>query len=74
MAIKIKLIIFALLAAIFYAINIPISKDLLNSIGSIMLASFLYLGAGIGIGLFIMVLGTILIIKDTLSSKNNSWF
>ena len=38
MAIKIKSIIFALLAAIFYAINIPISKVLLNSIGSTMLA------------------------------------
>ena len=52
MAIKIKSIIFALLAVIFYAINIPISKVLLNSIGSKMLASFLYLGAGIGIGTF----------------------
>ena len=86
--IRIKSMLFALLAAVFYAINIPLSKVLLNDIGSTMMASFLYLGAGIGIGLlsviindnkkvnkldsnyfvalFFMILGTMLIIKDTL--------
>ena len=44
MTIKIKSIIFAILAAIFYAINIPILKVLLKSIGSTIMASFLYLG------------------------------
>ena len=47
---KILAIIFALLAAGLYAINIPLSKILLGYIQPTMLASFLYLGAGIGIG------------------------
>ena len=47
--VKIKLMIFAILIAIFYAINIPLSKILLNDIGSTMMASILYLGVGIGL-------------------------
>ena len=54
--IKIKSIIFAILAAIFYAINIPLSKILLQDIGSTMMASFLYLGAGIGIGILSIII------------------
>ena len=48
---KILAIIFALLAAILYAINFPLSKLLLEHVGPTMMASYLYLGAGIGIGI-----------------------
>lgn len=48
---KKKAILLALLAAIFYAINTPCSKVLLNNIPSTFMAGFLYLGAGIGVGI-----------------------
>lgn len=48
---KPQAILYALLAAVFYAVNVPLSKLLLRVIGPTMMASFLYLGAGIGIGL-----------------------
>ncbi len=48
---KLTAIFFAILAAILYAINIPFSKQLLNYISPSTLASLLYLGAGIGIGM-----------------------
>lgn len=48
---KIKAIAFALLAAMFYAINTPFSKLLLNYIEPTFMAAFLYLGAGIGVGI-----------------------
>ena len=48
---KIRAILFALLAAVFYAVNVPVSKLLLERIGPTMLAALLYLGAGLGIGL-----------------------
>lgn len=48
---KPQAILYALLAAVFYAVNVPLSKLLLKVIGPTMMASFLYLGAGIGIGL-----------------------
>ena len=44
-------IFFAILAAALYAINIPISKLLLDYISPTILASLLYLGAGLGIGI-----------------------
>ncbi len=40
----------AVLAAVFYAINIPASKILLDSIEPVMMAAILYLGAGMGVG------------------------
>lgn len=43
-----KAIGFAVLAAALYAINSPISKVLLKSVPSTLMAAFLYLGAGIG--------------------------
>ena len=46
-----KAILYALLAAVFYAVNVPVSKILLKDIGSRTMAALLYLGAGIGIGL-----------------------
>ena len=47
---KVKSIVYALLAAVFYAINIPLSKLLLQEIGPTTMAALLYLGAGIGVG------------------------
>lgn len=44
-------ILYAFLAAVFYAINTPISKLLLDKIPTTFMASFLYLGAGIGVGI-----------------------
>ncbi len=41
----------AILAAVFYAINIPASKILLGNIEPVMMAAILYLGAGIGVGI-----------------------
>lgn len=46
---------FAILAAALYAINIPLSKVLLNFVQPTMMAAFLYLGAGIGMFLYGMV-------------------
>ena len=44
-----KAILYAFLAAVFYAINIPASKVLLRDVGPTTMAALLYLGAGIGI-------------------------
>ena len=44
----------AILAAVFYAINIPASKILLGNIEPVMMAAVLYLGAGIGVGIIYM--------------------
>ena len=43
---------YALLAAALYAINIPLSKLLLQQVAPTMMAAFLYLGAGIGLLLY----------------------
>ncbi|MBO2516842.1 MAG: EamA/RhaT family transporter [Clostridiales bacterium] len=43
-------VIFAILAAVFYALNAPLSKLLLKEVPSALMAGFLYLGAGAGIG------------------------
>ena len=48
-------IFFALLASVLYAINIPLSKLLLKQIEPTMMASSLYLGAGIGIGILYLI-------------------
>ncbi len=45
---KTRAIIYALLAAAFYAINIPFSKLILGYVEPTMMAALLYLGAGIG--------------------------
>lgn len=47
-------IIFALLAASFYAINIPLSKLLLDKVAPTLMAGLLYLGAGLGIGIMFL--------------------
>ena len=46
-----KAILCALLAAAFYAVNVPFSKLLLRHVGPTAMAALLYLGAGTGIGL-----------------------
>ena len=43
---------FAILAAALYAVNIPLSKLLLETVPPTMMAAFLYLGAGIGLFLY----------------------
>ena len=52
---KVLAIFFAILAAGLYAINIPLSKLLLNHITPTMMAAYLYLGAGIGIGVVFLI-------------------
>lgn len=49
MSIRLKAVIYAILAAIFYGFSIPFSKPLLSELSPLLLASLLYLGAGIGI-------------------------
>lgn len=48
---KIRSVLLAILAAVFYAINTPFSKVLLKNVTPTLMASFLYLGAGIGVGI-----------------------
>lgn len=48
---KVTAILYAILAAVFYAVNVPMSKLLLKHIEPTMMAALLYLGAGIGIGM-----------------------
>ena len=43
-------ILYALLAALFYAVNVPCSKVLLKDVPPTFMAAFLYMGAGIGVG------------------------
>lgn len=43
--------IYALVAALFYAINVPCSKMLLENVAPTFMAAFLYIGAGIGVGI-----------------------
>ena len=70
---SIKAIMFALLAAVFYAINVPVSKLLLNNIGPAMMAAFLYLGAGIGIGLMSVFKGKSKEKTESLSKDDLSY-
>ncbi len=46
-----KGLILAVLAAVFYSINVPFSKLLLTYVPETLMASFLYLGAGIGVSM-----------------------
>ena len=52
---KTTAIIYALLAAIFYAVNVPVSKILLKDAGPTTMAALLYLGAGVGIGIVSLI-------------------
>lgn len=44
-------VLYALLAAVFYAINTPFSKLLIERIPATFMAAYLYLGAGVGVGI-----------------------
>lgn len=48
-------VLYALGAAALYALNIPVSKLLLVGVSPAMLAAFLYLGAGAGVGLLRLI-------------------
>lgn len=48
---KLAAMAYAIAAALFYAINVPCSKLLLEYVGPTFMAAFLYLGAGIGVGI-----------------------
>lgn len=52
---RIRAILLALLAAAFYAVNMPLSKLLLKDVGPTMMAALLYLGAGVGVGILSMI-------------------
>ena len=47
---KVTAIIYAFLAALFYALNVPCSKRLLDDVPPAYMAALLYLGAGVGVG------------------------
>lgn len=48
---KRKAMFYAVLAAVFYAIATPVSKLLLDTVPATYMAAFLYLGAGVGVGI-----------------------
>lgn len=48
-------IFLAILAAALYALSSPLSKVLLNYMTSTLMAGFLYIGAGIGMGLILII-------------------
>lgn len=48
---RINAIILALLAAVLFAISTPLSKKLMENIPPTFMAAFLYLGAGVGVGI-----------------------
>lgn len=50
-----KAIVYAILAALLYAISSPVSKILLNEIHPALMASLLYLGAGIGLSGVVLI-------------------
>lgn len=50
-----KGVFLAILAAALYAINLPLSKILLDYMPSTLMAGFLYIGAGIGMGIIAIV-------------------
>ena len=67
---KTKAILYAFLAAVFYAINVPISKILLKQTGPTTMAALLYLGAGVGIGILSLVNKTDSVKSEKLTKKD----
>ena len=59
-----KAILYAFLAAVFYAVNVPASKLMLATVGPTTMAALLYLGAGLGIGALSLLNG-----KDRAASE-----
>ena len=58
---KVRSILFALLAAVFFAVSVPCSKLLLEHAGPTTMAALLYLGAGLGVGILPFVIGMIVL-------------
>lgn len=56
---KQKAVVFAILAALLYALSSPLSKILLQNLHPTMMAALLYLGAGIGISMVGLVQNSI---------------
>ena len=52
---KLRPVLQAVLAALLFGISTPISKLLLNNIEPLPLAAFLYLGSGMGLGIYVLV-------------------
>ncbi len=50
-----KATLFAILAAVLYALNMPAAKVLLQEVQPMMMAGLLYLGAGLGIGVLYLL-------------------
>ncbi len=48
-------VLYAVLAAALYAVNIPLAKLFLGEVSPLMLAAFLYIGSGVGMVIFGMV-------------------
>ena len=48
---RIRAILYAFMAALFYAVNVPCAKYMLSDTAPTFMASFLYLGAGLGVGI-----------------------
>ncbi len=48
---KVIAVCYAIAAAVFYALNVPCSKLSLEKIPPTFMVAFLYLGAGIGVGI-----------------------
>ncbi len=53
--VKLAGILQAIAAAVFYALNMPLSKLLLRNVAPTMMAALLYLGAGVGIGILFLL-------------------
>ncbi len=56
MSCKNKAAVFAIMAAALYAINIPLSKILLKDVTPTMMAALLYMGAGMGLIIYSLIL------------------
>lgn len=52
---KTAAIFYAIIAAVFYAVNMPCSKVLLAHVPSTIMAGLLYLGAGVGVGILFLL-------------------
>jgi len=52
---KVTAVCYAIAAAVFYALNVPCSKLLLDKIAPTFMAAFLYLGAGIGVSIMYLL-------------------
>lgn len=67
---KTQAILYAFLAAIFYAVNVPVSKILLQKVEPTMMAAFLYLGAGVGIGIMSLINKKDMVRSEKLKTKD----